>query len=64
LDAIRTKRRRLLADDKGATAIEYGLICALIVIAMIAGLKSLGGGSGGMWSVVSQKVQDSSAPSS
>jgi pilus assembly protein Flp/PilA len=64
LDAIRTKSRRLLADDTGATAIEYGLICALIVIAMIAGLNALGGGSGGMWSVVSQKVQDSSATAS
>jgi pilus assembly protein Flp/PilA len=64
LDAIRSKSRRLLADKKGATAIEYGLICALIVIAMIAGLKSLGGGSGGMWGIVGQKVQDASTPSS
>jgi pilus assembly protein Flp/PilA len=53
--------RRLLADDKGATAIEYGLICALIVIAMITGLSALGGGSGGMWSIVGQKVQESAA---
>jgi pilus assembly protein Flp/PilA len=58
LDAIRTKSRRLLADDRGATAIEYGLICALIVIAMVAGLGSLGGGSGGMWTTVGQKVDD------
>jgi pilus assembly protein Flp/PilA len=50
--------RRLLADDKGATAIEYGLICALIVIAMVAGLGSLGGGSGGMWTTGGQKVDD------
>jgi pilus assembly protein Flp/PilA len=56
--------RRLLADDKGATAIEYGLICALIVIAMITGLSALGGGSGGMWSVISSKVQDSATPAS
>ena len=50
--------RRLLADDRGATAIEYGLICALIVIAMVAGLGTLGGGAGGMWTGVSQKVED------
>jgi pilus assembly protein Flp/PilA len=37
------------ADERGATAIEYGLIAALIVIAMISGLQSLGGGVGGMW---------------
>jgi pilus assembly protein Flp/PilA len=41
--------RRLLRDRRGAAAIEYGLIAALIVIAMIAGLKELGGGAGGMW---------------
>jgi pilus assembly protein Flp/PilA len=39
----------LRADQRGATAIEYGLIAALIVIAMIAGLQSMGGGVGGMW---------------
>jgi len=40
---------RLCADSRGATAIEYGLIAALIVIAMMGGLQSLGGGVGGMW---------------
>jgi pilus assembly protein Flp/PilA len=39
----------LRADERGATAIEYGLICALIVIAMIGGLQQLGGGVGGKW---------------
>lgn len=47
--AIRTMLRRLGADQRGATAIEYGLICALIVVAAMAGLQSLGGGVGGMW---------------
>ncbi len=37
------------ADERGATAIEYGLIAALIVIAMMGGLQSMGGGVGGMW---------------
>ena len=31
--------RKLRADERGATAIEYGLIAALIVIAMMGGLK-------------------------
>jgi pilus assembly protein Flp/PilA len=47
--AIRRILRMLGADERGATAIEYGLIAALIVIAMISGLQSLGGGVGGMW---------------
>ncbi len=50
--AIRKILRTLGANNKGATAIEYGLIAALIVIAMMAGLKTLGGGSGGMWTKV------------
>ena len=50
--AIRKILRTLGADNKGATAIEYGLIAALIVVAMMAGLKTLGGGAGGMWTKV------------
>ena len=34
---------RLLKDSKGATAIEYGLIAALIAIAAIAAMSTLGG---------------------
>ena len=56
--AIRTNRRRLRSDKRGATAIEYGLIVALIAVAMIGGLKALGGGAGGMWSNLSQIVDD------
>jgi pilus assembly protein Flp/PilA len=40
--------------------VEYGLIAALIVIAMIGGLSALGGGAGGMWSDLSNKVVDPS----
>ena len=50
--------RRLLADRGGATAIEYGLIAALIVIAMIGGLSALGGGAGGMWTNLSTTVSN------
>ena len=47
--AIRKITRMLGANQRGATAIEYGLIAALIVLAMMAGLQSRGGGVGGMW---------------
>ena len=53
MTAIRILLRTLGADKRGATAIEYGLIAALIVVVMIGGLKSLGGGAGGMWTKVS-----------
>ena len=54
--AIRTMLRRLGADRRGATAIEYGLIVALIAIAMMGGLTVLGGGSSGMWGKLSTTV--------
>jgi len=33
---------RLIKDESGATAIEYGLIAALISVALIAGATTLG----------------------
>ena len=47
--AIRKNLRRLGADRRGATAIEYGLIVALIAVASIGGMQQLGGGVGGKW---------------
>jgi len=34
--------RKLFSNDKGATAIEYGLIAALIAVAAITAMSSLG----------------------
>jgi pilus assembly protein Flp/PilA len=33
---------RLLRDESGATAIEYGLIAALVAVAAIVGMRALG----------------------
>ena len=33
---------RLMRDETGATAIEYGLIAALIAVAAIAGMTAIG----------------------
>ncbi len=35
--------RKMLKNEKGATAIEYGLIAALIAVAAIGAMTSLGG---------------------
>ena len=53
MEAIRILGRILRMDNRGATAIEYGLIIALIVVAMMAGLSKLGGGANGMWGNIS-----------
>jgi pilus assembly protein Flp/PilA len=56
LIAIRENLRRLLAGDSGATAIEYGLIAALIAIAALGGMSSFAGGAGTMWGDIETKV--------
>ena len=56
--AIQMMLRMLAANNRGATAIEYGLIAALIVVAMMGALGSLGGGVGGMWSNLSSEFQN------
>ena len=56
MSAIRKMLRMLGADKRGATAIEYGLIAALIVIAMMGGLSMLGGGTNGMWGKLANDV--------
>lgn len=37
---------RFLKDESGATAIEYGLIAALISVALVAGATTLGNSIG------------------
>ena len=48
---------RLIRNTKAATAVEYGLICALIVLAIMAALVEVGQVTGDMWDDVSHKVQ-------
>lgn len=54
--AIRTMGR-LRSDKRGATAIEYGLIAALIGVAIISSLSKLGGGSNGMWGRLDSELE-------
>lgn len=44
--------KKLVGDQSGATAIEYGLIIALIVIAMIAALQGVATTTADMWTRV------------
>ena len=46
--------KRLVTDARGVSAVEYGLIAALIVIAMIAGLVQVATATTGMWNNVSE----------
>jgi pilus assembly protein Flp/PilA len=46
--------KRLLKDERGVSAVEYGLIAALIVIAMLAGLIQVATATTSMWNNVSE----------
>ena len=53
------KIRTLAAAKKGATAIEYGLIAALIAVAAIAAMTSVGTKLGTTFNNVGNKIQTS-----
>jgi pilus assembly protein Flp/PilA len=46
----------LLDDTSGATAIEYGLVAALITIGMLAALQGLATTTTEMWDDTSERV--------
>ncbi|RFU12937.1 Flp family type IVb pilin [Rhodobacteraceae bacterium W635] len=48
----------LKKNDSGATAIEYGLIAALVSVAIIGALTTLGTDLGGIFGDVSTELQD------
>jgi pilus assembly protein Flp/PilA len=52
---------RFLKDESGATAIEYGLIAALISVGIIAGATSLGGSINSTFNKLGAKM-DGAAP--
>lgn len=47
---------RLMKDESGATAIEYGLIAALISVALITGATTLGGSLNNQFDQLSKKL--------
>ncbi|CUS46069.1 Flp family type IVb pilin [Sphingomonas sp. QA11] len=49
--------QKLVEDRKGGTAIEYGLIAALVVITMVASFVELANTTTGMWSNVNSKIE-------
>jgi pilus assembly protein Flp/PilA len=52
--------RKIFKNTKGATAIEYGLIAALIAVAAIAAMQGLGGSLNKTFNNVSTKLNASS----
>jgi pilus assembly protein Flp/PilA len=51
---------RFMKDESGATAIEYGLIAALISVALIAGATTLGNSLSTTFNTISTKMTTAS----
>lgn len=49
--------RKMLKDSKGATAIEYGLIAALIAVAAITAMGTLGNTLGDTFNNVADEME-------
>lgn len=47
---------RFAQDESGATAIEYGLIAALISVGIIVAASALGNSLGGLFTGISNKL--------
>ena len=54
--------RQYLNDESGATAIEYGLIAALVSVAAIAALTAMGGSLNTIFTSVSTTLQSAVGP--
>lgn len=56
MNILSGKAAKFLRSESGATAVEYGLIMALMTIAMIGALSSTGSGVSEKWNDVSTEV--------
>jgi pilus assembly protein Flp/PilA len=52
---------RFLKDESGATAIEYGLIAALIAVVLVTALTAVGSSLGGAFDKISDEVTTATA---
>lgn len=49
-------RRTMLSDRRGVTALEYGLMAALIALVLVAALTSVGGGLNNTFNQISNTL--------
>ncbi len=53
---------RFLKDESGVTAIEYGLIAALVAVVIIGSLNLVGGGLNATFGTVAGELNGAAAP--
>jgi len=55
---MKTLLKKLIEDSRGGTAIEYGLIASLIVIAAMSAIQGVAKETSSMWTEVKEKSAD------
>ena len=55
---LRDCTTRFTTDESGATAVEYGLILALMTVALIGAIGATGDSTGEKWNGISDDVED------
>ncbi|SDI09672.1 Flp family type IVb pilin [Paraburkholderia phenazinium] len=56
MQTILTQAKRFIRDENGVTAVEYGLIAALIAIVIIGSVKTLGTNLNTVFSTIAASV--------
>jgi pilus assembly protein Flp/PilA len=51
---------RLIRNERGTSAVEMGLICAMIVLAMFAALQGMAEESNATWELIASKSAEAS----
>ena len=54
---MRNLIKRIASDISGATAVEYGLILAMVFLAMLVAVQNFGNQTISMWTDVASKVE-------
>jgi len=52
---MRTFLKSLIKDNRGASAVEYGLIAGMIAVAAISAFNGVAGETMGMWNDISTR---------
>lgn len=58
---MKTTLTRFMKDDSGATAIEYGLIAALVAVVIITGVTTMGTNLGSTFDTLATKLSGTSS---
>lgn len=61
MDKIKAMIQQFLAEEDGATMIEYGLLAALIALVVAAAVASIGTAMKGKFDAIDNCVQDPNA---